>query len=658
MKVAEFIAENLVELGVRHVFGVGGANIEDVFAAVQRRRPEIRAVLGKHEHGAGTAADAYARISGSFGVVLATSGGAAMNLVHSLAEARASHVPVLAIVGEPPSDLQGRGAFQDTSGRSGAVDAALVFRAVTRFCARVEHPDDLPRLFEQAVRATSGDPPGPAVLLIAKDRQRAELRPDAARVPAPTITPSVAVPKPEDVRHAAELLGAGPVVVIAGDEVARGGARTELAELVELLDACVAVTPDARDAFDNRDARFLGVAGGMGHPPVARAFAAARTCLLVGTGLPLLARQGLEGPLREKTLISLGRERPFVGSSLGLHLRGELRACLCAVSTALHDLWHARRAARSLPPAEPIPSNATEAPSAALSSASVLRAVERAVPEGAVVLVDAGNTGATAAHGLRAPRDGRWLLAMGMAGMGYAFGASIGAALPSGRRCFVLAGDGAFFMHGFEVHTAVEHALPITYVVFNNSAHGMCLVRERLLLEENGAYNVFQRSFIGATRSCPRSSPPRAARRACESATSTFSSRINPTRSSCATGARRSSFRRRRTTIPSIDTEICSAPRSPSISKTLSAGASSSRAICSRSAVSHTPATTPPPRSCAGEPTPRRSIDDARRPSPSDRRQATSRSGWRVLAPCDVTTRNRKSPDAREELASAGATSP
>jgi acetolactate synthase I/II/III large subunit len=64
MRVADFIALRLIELGVRHVFGVGGANIEDVFSAVQRRRPQIRAVLCAHEHAAGTAADAYVRIAG------------------------------------------------------------------------------------------------------------------------------------------------------------------------------------------------------------------------------------------------------------------------------------------------------------------------------------------------------------------------------------------------------------------------------------------------------------------------------------------------------------------------------------------------------------------------------------------------------------------
>jgi len=79
MIAADYIAERLVAVGARHVFGVGGANIEDLFAAVQRRRPRIQAVLSKHEHAAGTAADAYARIGRGLGVVMVTSGGGAMN---------------------------------------------------------------------------------------------------------------------------------------------------------------------------------------------------------------------------------------------------------------------------------------------------------------------------------------------------------------------------------------------------------------------------------------------------------------------------------------------------------------------------------------------------------------------------------------------------
>jgi acetolactate synthase I/II/III large subunit len=492
MKVSDAIAARLVGLRVRHVFGVGGANIEDMFAAVQRRRPEIRMVLGKHEHAAGTAADAYARLTGGLGVTFVTSGGGAMNLVHSVAEARASGVPLLAIVGEPPTDLQGVGAFQDTSGRRDAIDAAAAFGAVSVWCKRVEGIEQIPRLLSEAIDAALGTQPGPAVLLLAKDFQRAELELEC--LPAYT-PPDPVLPDAVAVQQAAALLRAGPTLIIAGDEVARAGAEQELAAIANALDARVAVAPEARDAFDNHAACFVGIAGAMGCLSVERALSRARACLVVGTRLPVLARQGLEELLAQRPIISLGRKRPFISSIGGLHVEGDLLRALRALRVELG----ASLALPSRAPAEP-PVRETFASSEhdTLTARSALRTIEDAMTEGSIVLVDAGNTGAAAVHELRLPRGARWLQAMGMAGMGYSFGAAVGAACATGRRCFALAGDGAFFMNGLDIHTAVEHELPITYVIFDNRAHGMCLVRERLLLGENAGYNAFRQSHLGA----------------------------------------------------------------------------------------------------------------------------------------------------------------
>lgn len=480
--VADRIADWLVERGVQHVFGVGGANIEDVFVAVQARRPAIRAVLDKHEHSGGAAADAYARLRGGCGVVLSTSGGAAMNLVSALAEARASNVPVLALVGEPPTSLQGVGAFQDTSGRGGTVDAAAVLATVSRWCERVREPEQIVAQLERARAAALADR-GPAVLLIAKDVQQAVC---AATVPMPQH-------QPRDAGHprldrALALLREGPCVVIAGDEVARSFARDQLAALVERLDARVAVTPDARDAFTNDSPRFLGVAGAMGHDEVLRALVGARACLLVGTRMPILARQGLEPALRELPIAWIGCDAPHLGARELVQIGIDVRASLQALIDALP---HARADRAIAAPREPTRGNAT------FDCKGVLAAVADAMPKGGVVLVDAGNTGAATAHLLAVRGDTRWLLAMGMAGMGWTFGAAIGAAYASGGRCTVVAGDGAFLMHGLEIHTAVEHDLPITYVILDNRAHGMCLVRERILLGRDAGYNGFHRSSIG-----------------------------------------------------------------------------------------------------------------------------------------------------------------
>jgi acetolactate synthase-1/2/3 large subunit len=91
-----------------------------------------------------------------------------------------------------------------------------------------------------------------------------------------------------------------------------------------------------------------------------------------------------------------------------------------------------------------------------------------------------------------------------MGGMGYSFGAGIGMAFGranSGRprgRTVVIAGDGAFFMHGMEVHTAVHYRLPVTFVLFNNNAHGMCVTREQLFYDDLYSYNRFRPSMLGA----------------------------------------------------------------------------------------------------------------------------------------------------------------
>jgi acetolactate synthase I/II/III large subunit len=130
--------------------------------------------------------------------------------------------------------------------------------------------------------------------------------------------------------------------------------------------------------------------------------------------------------------------------------------------------------------------------------------LDGALPDGADIVVDAGNTGASAVHYLPARRGGRFAVALGMGGMGYSFGAGIGMAFGranSGRpdgRTVVIAGDGAFFMHGMEVHTAVQYRLPVTFVLFNNNAHARCVTREQLFYENLHSYNRFRPSRLGA----------------------------------------------------------------------------------------------------------------------------------------------------------------
>jgi acetolactate synthase-1/2/3 large subunit len=124
--------------------------------------------------------------------------------------------------------------------------------------------------------------------------------------------------------------------------------------------------------------------------------------------------------------------------------------------------------------------------------------LDAAVPEGADIVVDAGNIGASAIHYLPVRRDGSFIVALGMGGMGYSFGAGVGMAFGSRRRTVVIAGDGSFFMHGMEIHTAVQYRLPVTFLLFDNHAHAMCVTREQLFYDDLYSYNRFGPSRLGA----------------------------------------------------------------------------------------------------------------------------------------------------------------
>ncbi|MEV6774136.1 thiamine pyrophosphate-binding protein [Nocardia sp. NPDC051030] len=482
--VADVVVERIAEYS-DHIFGVGGANIEDVYDAVQRSRVSMTGIVAKHEFGAATMADGYARATNRLGVVAATSGGGALNLLAALGESFDSRVPVLALVGQPPTGVEGKGAFQDTSGAAGRLDAEAIFRSVSRYCAKVVRAEDIHAELDRAIEAALSG--GPAVLLLPKDIQAATVSGTVNELRAAVVDGR------DSLAEVAELLAApGPAVIIAGPEIARADARTELAALAASLDASVLVTPDAKDALSNRHPRFAGVVGIMGHPRAPELVAQAALVVLAGAALPMTARAGLDDALAGcPRVVHLGTDEPFV--PVHARVRGRLNDQLLelAVKTSRPGFGVAQA-----DPLGELKTPAATGPGVRYREA-VLAIAERLEP-GTDVVADAGNTGAAVVHHLPVPEGGRFLIALGMGGMGYSFGAGIGSALGRDRRTVVIAGDGSYFMHGHELHTAIEYQAPVTFIVFNNNAHAMCVTREQLYYSGDYTFNRFRPAEIGA----------------------------------------------------------------------------------------------------------------------------------------------------------------
>nr|WP_296769117.1 thiamine pyrophosphate-binding protein [Rhodococcus sp. (in: high G+C Gram-positive bacteria)] len=482
-RAATHLATALADHGVDHVFGVSGANIEDLFEALHHCE-RIEPVVAKHEFAAATMADGYARTSARIGVVAATSGGGALNLVAGLGEAYASNIPVLALVGQPPTTHEGLGAFQDSSGRAGSIDAPALFSQVSTYCHKVSSAEELDDRLAEAFDALSRG--GPAVLLLPKDVQQQLCSPFRPRRAQRSRAQRI------DTSELARAIDAtdGRITVIVGDDVARSDARRELAELLHRLGAPTAVTPDARDTVDPLLPGYLGVAGVMGGPDVVDSLNDSTLCLLIGTRLPMMARAGLDEALKSIDVRSIGSSAPYVPST---HLHtNDLRSGLRQLTAACGPR-SAHRPERPFRELVVPPSHGQ-----GIRYRDAVKEISEAIPSGSDVFADAGNTGAAVVHHLRIDRHSRFVVALGMGGMGYTFGAAIGSALSRRRRTFAVAGDGAFFMHGMEIHTALEYRVPVTFIVFNNNSHAMCVTREQVFTGNEQPGNRFTRAYIAA----------------------------------------------------------------------------------------------------------------------------------------------------------------
>ncbi|HME80268.1 MAG TPA: thiamine pyrophosphate-binding protein [Mycobacterium sp.] len=500
-RVVDHIVGQLAGIGVEYIFGVDGANIEDLYDAAYFRS-DITAVLAKHEFSAATMADGYSRSGAGLGVVAATSGGGALNLLPGLGESFTSRIPVLALVGQPSTAMDGRGSFQDTSGRNGSLNAEALFSQASVFCRRILTPEDIVSALPAAIAAAQAG--GPAVLLLPKDIQQSAVhingRSGGCHQDAERLR-SIGDPHPI-VRALRQTTG--PVTIIAGEQVARDDARTELSALRAVLRARVACVPDAKDAAGTPglgSSSALGVTGVMGHPGVADAVAGSGLCLVVGTRLSVTARAGLDEALAAVRTVSIGSAPPYVPCT-HVHtddLRASLRMLTRALSgagrpTGLRVPDMVARTELTPPPFD----------GEGVRYRDAMAELDQVLPDEVDIVVDAGNTGAAAIHYLPVRRKGRFAVALGMGGMGYSFGAGIGMAFARakaqapGRRVVVIAGDGAFFMHGMEVHTALHYRLPMTFVLLNNNAHAMCVTREQLYYDDLYSYNRFAPSRLGA----------------------------------------------------------------------------------------------------------------------------------------------------------------
>lgn len=496
--VADRLIARLLHARITTVFGVHGANIEDVFDAAVRN-PCVRPVVTKHEFGAGAMADGLARIHGVPTAVLTTSGGGALNVIPALGEAYDSRVPVVAVIGTAARPTVGRGGFQDMLCPPDTIDLTTVLSGVVGSCSVVDDPASLDDAVDDALETLSRNLP--AALVIPKDVQAARI----AVGPVGSVTAPERGGPPTDViagladRLAHSVRRGEPVCIWAGEEASRLGSSGTIGHLADLLGASVVVSPGGRDVAGPGCA---GVTGVMGHPSAHAAVQEATVCLVLGCRMSLTDRAGLDETLATTCVFHVGAVAPRA-PGVADHIETlALDRALVALTQALHDRLPGPRGAhprdiRYLPDATS-PSRSPVLP----TLREIVTTIGDVLPTGCAVFADAGDTGAAAIHHLPFG-SGRFVVALGMGGMGFAIAAGIGAAIGGASggggpdRTVVIAGDGSFFMHGMELHTAIEHDAPVTLIVLNNDAHGMCVTRENLYFPNTASSSTAPTGIVG-----------------------------------------------------------------------------------------------------------------------------------------------------------------
>jgi acetolactate synthase-1/2/3 large subunit len=280
-------------------------------------------------------------------------------------------------------------------------------------------------------------------------------------------------------------------VLVLGTGVARSSRPGAVLDFVRACRVPVVTTMASPGLFDNDDPLYLGAIGVAGHPSAHRYLNEhADLIVAVGTGLDVMTRAPLGPAFERADLAIINVDASAVVRALSpslvveadaglafeqLNLRWRERPFRCAPIDGYRRTKY--RAIRVEPDA-PLPTDT-------LLQSEALAMLQGYLPERGHLVFDAGNCAASALHYLDIPPEVTTTIALGMGGMGYSIAGGAGAQLGSeaGARTVVLCGDGAFLMAGLEVHCAVELALPILFVVFNNARHGLCVTRQRLMFE-------------------------------------------------------------------------------------------------------------------------------------------------------------------------------
>lgn len=471
---AESVVRSLEELGVDTIFGIPGGAVLPVYDPLFDSQ-KLRHVLVRHEQGAGHAASGYAHATGKVGVMMATSGPGATNLVTPLADAQMDSIPVVAITGQVGRSLIGTDAFQEA-------DISGITMPITKHNFLVRTGDDIPRVIAEAFHIAATGRPGAVLVDIPKDVLQGQCTfAWPPQMDLPGYKPNTK-PHSRQIREAARLVAAArkPVLYVGGG-VIRGEATAELLDLAELTGIPVVTTLMARGAFPDSHPQNLGMPGM--HGTVAAVAGLQRSDLIIALGARFDDRVTgkLDSFAPEAKVIHVDIDPAEIGKNRNadVPIVGDVKLAITDLIEALRktgapkgDLdnwWEYLSGIRATYPLSYGPQS-----DGSLSPEYVIEQLGKIAGPDAIYVAGVGQHQMWAAQFISYENPRTWLNSGGLGTMGYAVPAAMGAKMARPEaEVWAIDGDGCFQMTNQELATCAIEGVPIKVALINNGNLGM-----------------------------------------------------------------------------------------------------------------------------------------------------------------------------------------
>jgi len=488
---AGIVIEELAAQGVDTVFGYPGGFVIHIYDELHKNAHRIAHVLTAHEQGAAHAADGYSRVSGRPGVVIATSGPGATNLVTGIANAYLDSAPVVFITGNVPVPMLGRDAFQE-------IDIASVTLPIVKHNYVVREIYDLQRTLKEAFLIAQSGRKGPVLVDIPRSVQVGSFEYD----PGMRVEITDASAKARNLSALGAALEAisksrRPYIYCGGGVTASGTGALVL-ELSKKLGAPVGLSMMGIGAIPDSYALNMGMSGMHGRYASTVAQSEADLVIALGarfsdraTGNPAEYSKGCEVIHVDIDAAEIGKNiEPKI--SLCADLAEALPLLAAGAEARAEGEWQAR--ARELKALGNVWPSDGSAPGS-LAPWDAIACANSHFGDDAAVATDVGQHQMWVAQHYRFEKPRRLVTSGGLGAMGFGLGAAIGACIANGRRRTALfTSEGSFGMNLTEMATAVTQKLPIAVVLLNNGVLGMVRQWQTLFFGGRHSQTTLERS--------------------------------------------------------------------------------------------------------------------------------------------------------------------